>query len=119
MNSSDTNQRKKEETQSESIANANARRVAPAKTSWKASCFGREDSDDVGDPEGTAYRQRRRSELWGHSSDEELSDEASNEICRQSIGGDDFDCPYWLLTLKEAVRHFDKKHDIKTSEHKP
>ena len=42
-------QRKNEETQSESIANANARRAALSKTAWKASCFGRGDSDEEHD----------------------------------------------------------------------
>ena len=68
MKSSNAAQCKNKETQSESIAHANAGRAAPSKTAWKASCFGREDSDEecddlVGDQEGTAYKQGRRSEL--------------------------------------------------------
>ena len=97
--------------QSENCAYTNAGRVARSKSAWKASHFGCEHSDDdcdnlVGDDEGTACNQLRRSEWWSNSSDDEWSDKENEEILSELYSDDDYECPYELLTLEEALRHF-------------
>ena len=72
-------------TQSESIAHTKAGRAAPSTVPWKASCFGREDSEDeydelVREQGGTVCKQPRRSELWSYSSIEEWSNEENDEL---------------------------------------
>ena len=56
-----------------------AGRAAPSTTAWRASCFGHEDSDDEYD------------EIW-------------SELVRDN----DYECPYDLLTMEEALRQFDE-----------
>ena len=113
MNSSNAAQRKNEETKSESIAHTNAARLTKSTSAWKASYWGGEDSDDdcddlVGDHEGTAHKQHQRTELWSYSSDEESSDEEKHELWSELYSDDDYDCPYELVTLEEALRQFDE-----------
>ena len=90
-----------------------AGRAAPSTTSWRASCFGCEDSDDefdhlVREQEGTVRKQNRRSKLWSYSSNEDSSDEENDELWSELYSDDDYDCPYELVTLAEALRQFDK-----------
>ena len=113
VDSSNAAQRKNEETKSESIAHTNAARVTRSTSAWKASYWGGEDSDDdcddlVGDHEGTAHKQHQRTELWSYSSDEESSDEENDELWSGLYSDDDYDCPYELVTLEEALRQFDE-----------
>ena len=113
VDSSNAAQRKNEETKSESIAHTNAARVTRSTAAWKASYWGGEDSDDdcddlVGDHEGTAHKQHQRTELWSYSSDEESSDEERDELWSELYSDDDYDCPYELVTLEEALRQFDE-----------
>ena len=113
VDSSNAAQRKNEETKSESIAHTNAARVTRSTSAWKASYWGGEDSDDdcddlVGDHEGTAHKQHQRTELWSYSSDEESSDEEKDELWSELYSDDDYDCPYELVTLEEALRQFDE-----------
>ena len=46
--------------------------------------------------------------MWGQSRDKEWPDGENKEICSELIGDDDYDCPYELLKLEEAVRQFDE-----------
>ena len=113
VDSSNATQRKNEETKSESIAHTNAARVTRSTSAWKASNWGGEDSDDdcddlVGDHEGTAHKQHQRTELWSYSSDKESSDEENDELWSELYSDDDYDCPYELVTLDEALRQFDE-----------
>ena len=113
VDSSNAAQRKNEETKSESIAHTNAARVTRSTAAWKASYWGGEESDDdcddlVGDHEGTAHKQHQRTELWSYSSDEKSSDEENDELWSELYSDDDYDCPYELVTLEEALRHFDE-----------
>ena len=113
VDSSNAAQRKNEETKSESIAHTNAARVTRSTSAWKASYWGGEDSDDdcddlVRDHEGTAHKQHQRTELWSYSSDEESSDEENDELWSELYSDVDYDCPYELVTLEEALRQFDK-----------
>ena len=67
VSSSNAAQCKNEETKSENIAHTNAGRATRSISAWRASYWGGEDSNDscddlVGDHEGTAHRQPRRSE---------------------------------------------------------
>ena len=113
VDSSNAAQRKNEETKSESIAHTNAARVTRSTSAWKASYWGGEDSDDdcddlVGDHEVTAHKQHQRTEVWSYSSDEESSDEENDELWSELYSDDDYDCPYELVTLEEALRQFDE-----------
>ena len=113
VDSSNAAQRKNEETKSESIAHTNAAGVTRSTAAWKASYWGGEESDDdcddlVGDHEGTAHKQHQRTELWSYSSDEKSSDEENDELWSELYSDDDYDCPYELVTLEEALRHFDE-----------
>ena len=113
VDSSNAAQRKNEETKSESIAHTNAARVTRSTSAWKASYWGGEDSDDdcddlVGDHEGTAHKRHQRTELWSYSSDEESSDEENDELWSELYSDVDYDCPYKLVTLEEALRQFDE-----------
>ena len=90
-----------------------AGRAAPSTTSWRASCFGCEDSDDeydhlVWEQEGTVRKHHRRSKLWSYPSNEDNSDEENDELWSELYSDDDYDCPYELVTLEEALRHFDE-----------
>ena len=62
----------------------------------------------VGDHEGTAHKQHQRTELWSYSSDEQSSDEEKDELWSELYSDDDYDCPYELVTLEEALRQFDE-----------
>ena len=113
VDSSNAAQRKNEETKSESIAHTNAACVTRSTSAWKASYWGGEDSDDdcddlVGDHEGTSHKQHQRTELWSYSSDEESSDEENDELWSELYSDDDYDCPYELVTLEEALSQFDE-----------
>ena len=113
VGSSNAAQRKNEETKSESIAHTNAARVTRSTSAWKASYWGGEDSDDdcddlVGDHEDTAHKQHQRTEMWSYSNDEESPDEENDELWSELYSDDDYDCPYELLTLEEALRQFDE-----------
>ena len=113
VDSSNAAQRKNEETKSESIAHTNAARVTRSTSAWKASYWGGEDSDDdcddlVGDHEGSAHKQHQRTELWSYSSDEESPDEENDELWSELYSDDDYDFPYELVTLEEALRQFDE-----------
>ena len=101
-----------------------AGRAAPSTTSWRASCFGCEDSDDeydhlVWEQEGTVRKHHRRSQLWSYSSKKDISDEEDDELCSELYSDDDFDCPYELVTLEEALRQFDesKKAELAIRNH--
>ena len=118
MDSFNAAQRKNEETKSESIAHTNAARVTRSTSAWKASYWGGEDSDDdcddlVGDHEGTAHKQHQRTELCSYSSDEESSDEENDELWSGLYSDDDYDCPYELVTLEEALRQFDESKKVR------
>ena len=113
VDSSNAAQRKNEETKSESIAHTNAARVTGSTSAWKASYWGGEDSDDdcddfVGDHEGTAHRQPRRSEWCSNSSDEE-SDDEKDKIWSELNSDDDSYCPFQPLNLEEALRHIEDR----------
>ena len=111
VNNSNAAQRKNEETKAESIAHKNAARVTRSTSAWKASYWGGEDSDDdcedlVGDHEGTAHKQPRRSDWCSYSCDEEWSDE-KDEIWSELDSDDDSYCPCQPLTLEEALRQIE------------
>ena len=102
-NSPNDAQRKNEETKAESIAHTNAARVTRSTSTWKASYWGSEDSDDdcddfFGHHVGTAHRQPRRREWYSYSSDEEWSDDEKDEIWSELDSDDDSYCPYQPLT---------------------
>ena len=111
VDNSNAAQRKNKETNSESIAHTNAARVTRSTSAWKASYWGGEYSDDdcddfVGDHEGTAHRQPRRSEWCSYSSQKEWSDE-KHEIWSELDSDDHSHCPYQPLTLEEALRQIE------------
>ena len=104
---------KNEETKSENIAHTNAGRATRSTSAWKAPYWGGEDSNDdcddlVGDHEGTAQRQPRRSEWCSYSSDEEWSDNEKDDIWNELDSDDDSCCPYQPLTLEEALRQIEE-----------
>ena len=124
VDSSNAAQRKNEETKSESIAHTNAARVTRSTSAWKASYWGGEDSDDdcddlVGDHEGTAHKQHQRTELWSYSRDEESSDAENDELWSELYSDDDYDCPYELVTLEEALRQFDESKKARLASGNP
>ena len=124
VDSSNAAQRKNEETKSESIAHTNAARVTRSTSAWKASYWGGEDSDDdcddlVGDHEGTAHKQHQRTELWSYSRDEESSDAENDELWSKLYSDDDYDCPYELVTLEEALRQFDESKKARLASGNP
>ena len=64
-------------------------------------------------------QQHRRSELWSYSSDEQSSHEENDELWSAFEGDEEFDCPYELLTLEEALRQLDegKKERLASGDH--
>ena len=50
----------------------------------------------------------RRSKLWSSSSNQDSSDEENDELWSELYSDDDYDCPYDLVTLEEALRQFDE-----------
>ena len=108
VNSSNATRCTNEETQSESTAHTNTGRVAKSTTAWRASCFGRKDTDDeyddlVGEQERTVCKQHRGSELWSYSGNEEWSDEENDELWSELENYDDYDSPYDLLTRTDET----------------
>ena len=53
-------------------------------------------------------KHHRRSNLWSYPSNEESSDEENDELWSELYSDDDYDCPYELVTLEEALTQFDE-----------